>query len=824
MLTSYFKCWAVAIGTAVLTFFCAGQARATHALGGEITYECLGNDQYRVNVSFFFDCSSSFNTWEIELDIVSQCGMNQTVQLTQEPAPTLNPPFDAYVQPYEIPIYCEESNCGNGNLPGIKEYKFSAIVTLPPCAGYTLSFTENARSESIQTISTPGSEDIHVEAFLNNLAAPCNSSPQFDLPARGIVCLNQDNLMLHTATDVDGDLLVYSLYAPLVDVNEPVNYLNGYNQDSIMTCNYQTFSNGELHIYPTQLTVAVLGVLVEEYRNGVLIGSVMRDMQVTVVNNCPTYPEGFFETDNIIGFDADSVFICTSDTLRIDVYLGSTDPNQIYHIEVGNIEDFPGATFETEPDTGNPGSVIGHFVWEPDLTNINQQNIAFQAYDESCPLVGYSNFTYRIFYKNIIADANPGIMGIACNDSVLLEVELEDPIGDVHFEWQNGDTLPTYWAGPGNYSVTVVDSLGCSGTDEYIVYLNNYPVASFEVNSVCLNENVQPFDLSFNYAETGETPLELTNWYWDFGDGTGTSTDTMPNYVYTEAGSYEITLVLTNENNCLDTFSTSVVIHPLVDFDASASATCIGQETQFTNNSSVQSGSVASWSWDFNDNGATSSNQSPIHTFSATGTYNVTLEATTNQGCESDTVIEAVIAEEAVASFTYSTEPDCGEENLRVFLTNESENAEAYLWDFGNATDTAANPIYDTPDGNGPLVTLVAYANPGLAACSDTMVVDITDMFLGIDFDTINAGNIITPNGDGFNDCLAPFWHEAYEECYRLRIWDRWGMFIYDSDDVTNGQCWPGTDRKGHPVSNGTFFFVAEVNSYSRAGYVTVAQ
>ena len=318
--------------------------------------------------------------------------------------------------------------------------------------------------------------------------------------------------------------------------------------------------------------------------------------------------------------------------------------------------------------------------------------------------------------------------------------------------------------------------------------------------------------------------MNLTNWNWDFGDGQGTSTDVEPNYVYSQPGGYQITLVLTNENDCLDTVQYSVVVYPQADFDVTASVACIGNETEFNNATQVQGGSVADWAWDFDDQGATSTQQSPQHTYSQTGSFNVTLSATTDQGCETDTTIVALVAEEAVAAFTYTTEPDCGEENLRVFLTNESQNATAYFWDFGNATDTVTNPIYDTPDGNGPFITLISYAQAGEAACSDTVTVDITEMWLGIDFDTINAGNIITPNADGFNDCLAPFWHESYEECYHLRVWDRWGMFIYDSYDVTDGFCWPGTDRKGRPVSDGTYFFVAEVNNYSRTGSVIVTR
>jgi len=801
-------------------------AQASHALGAELTYECLGNGEYRIRLAFFRDCGGtvSIGTVNTEVEISSSC-FNTSVDLTLLPPTQYGPPFDQFLEDYEIPIYCQASNCGSGSnaFPGIQEIVFEGTVTLPDCNDYTFSYAENARSASIETILTPGTEDIYVEAFLNSVAAPCNSSPQFDLPARGIICLGQNNVMIHTATDFDGDDLVYSLYTPLAGPNDPVNYQAGYSFTSPVNNNYLNLVDGEVSIWPTEQIVTILGIKVEEYRNGILIGSVMRDMQVTVVQNCPQNPAGNFETDGIVGFDSDSILICTSDTITIEVILTNTIPGRNYALAAGNLSDFPGATLTTEPDPNNPGSVIGHFTWAPNLSNINSQSLIFQAFDDNCPIVGYSNFSYRFYFKNIIADVTPDVIGIGCNDSTLLTVLLEDPIGNVTYEWQDGATTDTYWGVAGNYSVTATDALGCSGSDEYIVFYNNYPISNFALEDVCLNEPLIPENLSFNYAESGVTPLEITGWNWDFGDALGTVTDSAASYTYSQPGTYTVSLVIENENACLDTFEAQVVIHPLPEFDIVTNVACIGTPTIFTNSTTVQSGSVTSWSWDFDDLGATSTQQSPTHTFSEISLYDVVLSATTDNGCVADTTLTANVVDEAMAAFTYEALPDCGKENLQIYFTNGSERASSYLWDFGNnATDTTTNPVYDTPSSNGPFTTLIAYAYPNEAACSDTAILDITDLFLTIDFDTINAGNVITPNGDGLNDCLAPFWHESYEECYRLRIWDRWGLFLYDSDDIADGYCWPGTDRNGQPVSSGTFFFVAEVNSYSRSGSVYV--
>ena len=822
---NYIKLFSLFLVAVVASLSFSNDAKATHALGGELTYECIGDNTYRLRLTFYRDCAGAVAIGNIdtEVKIRSSC-FNTNIDLTLQSPPQYGAPFDQFLEDYEIPIYCEASNCGNGNLPGIQELVYEGIIELPPCEDYLISYVEYARSDAINTLVGPGQDSIRVEAFLNNQFAPCNSSPQFDVPARGIICLNQPNTMIHTATDFDGDLLVYSLYAPLHGPNIPVTYQPGYSfTDPINNSNFD-FNNGILDVTPTEQAITVIGVLVEEYRDGILIGSVMRDFQVTVVSQCPQNPDGFFESDTIVGFDADSIVVCTNDTISFDVVLGNTLQGQNYFLEVGNLSDFPGATFEVLPDPQVPGSVFGQFSWAPNLSNVNSQSLIFQAYDDNCPVVGFTNFTYTFYFENIVLDATVDEIGVACNDSSLLTVTLDDPNGFVVYEWQDGSTDPSYWAGPGEYSVTVTDSLGCTGSDGFEVYYNNAPVAEFTAPNICVGEEMLVNDQSFNFAEQGVTPLDLTDWSWDFGDNSGSSTDTAPSYTYTAPGTYEISLFLTNENDCIDTAQYEVVVYPLPQLLASADVACIGNETQFNNNSQIQSGSLTDWSWDFGDAGATSTEPAPEYTYSEVGTYDVTLSATSDQGCEGDTSFTALVTPEATAGFSYEANPNCGEENLLIFFENESENATAYLWDFVTSTDTAANPVYSTPDAYGPIVTLVAYAAAGEAACSDTVVDSLDDVFLIVDFDTINAGNIITPNADGFNDCLSPFWDEGYEECYRLRIWDRWGMFIYDSDDITDGYCWPGTDRNGQPVSSGTYFFVAEVNSYSRAGNVYVNQ
>ncbi len=78
---------------------------------------------------------------------------------------------------------------------------------------------------------------------------------------------------------------------------------------------------------------------------------------------------------------------------------------------------------------------------------------------------------------------------------------------------------------------------------------------------------------------------------------------------------------------------------PLADF--SFSDVCLNQAMNFNDASTVSSGSIASWSWNFGDGNPIITIQNPNHTYSSPGTYSVDLIVTTNSGCK-DTIVKSV--------------------------------------------------------------------------------------------------------------------------------------------------------------------------------------
>ena len=139
---------------------------------------------------------------------------------------------------------------------------------------------------------------------------------------------------------------------------------------------------------------------------------------------------------------------------------------------------------------------------------------------------------------------------------------------------------------------------------------------------------------------------------------------------------------------------------PIVDFEADP-VVCLGSEIQFSDLSTiVDENEIIQWSWDFGD-GNTSLEQSPIHTFSQTGSYIVTLTATTSIGCSKSFSKTIEVLPNPVAFF----EARLGCKNtphqfIDLSETPEGEEIASWFWDFGNGqTSIQSNPaiIFENP-------------------------------------------------------------------------------------------------------------------------------
>ncbi len=289
--------------TSLLLCF-APQARASHSMGADIFYECVGRDSFRITLNFYRDCNGTTAPTTASIGITNTCtGQSSTVNAART---ALILP-DSIANGSEVSALCgaqiQNSRCNGGSLPGVQQYQYS-FLWLPNAesANWRISYDLNARNAQVQTLQNPGGTDMYIETFINNTTHPtlgkiCNNSPRFTTRPVPYFCYQDTIFYNHGTIDADGDSLVYTSVQPLSNPNTVVPYVAGFSVSNPLTTNNTfTFNSqtGQMYFVPQQAQVGVIAVRVDEYRNGILIGSTMRDIQVVVLGPplCnPPYPQ-----------------------------------------------------------------------------------------------------------------------------------------------------------------------------------------------------------------------------------------------------------------------------------------------------------------------------------------------------------------------------------------------------------------------------------------------------------------------------------------------------------------------------------------------------
>ena len=203
------------------------------------------------------------------------------------------------------------------------------------------------------------------------------------------------------------------------------------------------------------------------------------------------------------------------------------------------------------------------------------------------------------------------------------------------------------------------------------------------------------------------------------------STDSIPtNIVFTQAGTYSVTLSVTDQNGNTSSFTDSVVVTPAPNTNFIVSNKCFGDITSFIDSSVLNNGTITSWNWNFDD-GDSSTVQNETHTYQSTGSYNVRLITSSSFGCF-DTLIRVInISPKPQAIFT---SPFTACSKTLIQFTDQSTVAtgiiNAWSWNFGNGdTSNTQDPIYSYPNGGNYSVNLSVTTALG---CSDSASVVLT--------------------------------------------------------------------------------------------------
>jgi gliding motility-associated-like protein len=297
------------LGTFLLLLPISG--RATHIVGGEMNYTCLGNDQYEITLTIFRDCYNG-NPGAF-FDDPASIGVfdGATNLLLQE----LLIPFDTDLNDTLDPVLSSECFVAPPDVC-VHTTTYTTIVTLPSNpGGYTLAYQRCCRNVTITNIVDPLDTGATYSVFISEKALmECNSNPKFNTWPPIYICVNEPISFDQSAVDIDGDSIVYKLCTPLVGANptdpmpqppfnppyDPITWIDPpYNEDNMLNgfpggdpleIDEQT---GLLTGTPNTIGQFVVGICVEEYRDGELISTTRRDFQYNV-GECGQTLSAFF--------------------------------------------------------------------------------------------------------------------------------------------------------------------------------------------------------------------------------------------------------------------------------------------------------------------------------------------------------------------------------------------------------------------------------------------------------------------------------------------------------------------------------------------------
>ncbi len=618
---------------------------ATHLVGGEISYEFAGIginqnfQRYKITLKLYKDiCTTTVVDEEQILIYLSDTIFAQKNLELDAFSFITNPDYECLIIPSGICVM-ESIYIGEIELPINNE-------------SYHLVFQTCCRSESLSNILNPELTGMTYSVEITSLAQVLkNSSPiSFELPPT-IICVNEYMDINILATDFDGDLLIYKLcspsqlaepgtifqtfppppppypfvtfIAPEFTLQEPL----GVNAGLVINQN-----TGLLTGIPNLIGTFVVGICIEEYRNGQLLSSIIRDFQFNV-NFCSPKISALIDSDEII--ENTYVYnIC--ETSELTIQNQSTDTNYInnffWTFDIDNqIDTF----YEWNPTITFPhsGTFTGQLLLNPDeecgdtahiIVNVSESLQADFAIDYDTCVGGAVDFIDQSIGQGIL---------------------IED------WFWDFGDStwseLPSpqhqyLQAGTQTTTLIITDENGCQDT-----LIKNFawlPAPPIIVVAPSASAGCSPLDVFF---ENLSSPVDSTyGVLWDFGNG-NMSTEISPSYVYPSEGVYDISVAITSPIGCqIDTtFYDLIKVTPVPHASFDWLEEMISNLQSTVHFQDLSSQEVIAWEWRTNQH-IFSTEQNSVFIFQDTGYQQVTLTVFDKYNCvDSLTLLLDVVPE-----------------------------------------------------------------------------------------------------------------------------------------------------------------------------------
>ncbi len=498
------------------------EAQATHIVGGNLQYRCLGNDQYEITLYFLRDCINANPEAVVDSPaIVSFYDVNyKPINTVGELGAIGHIKMEYYTMDTLFSLINNPCYTAGGTVCVEKTvYKDTVRLPFRP-GGYRLAYQRCCRNILIQNVIVdPLLSGATYELYISEEALnECNSGPQLkDFPEL-YVCVNNEFRFDQSYTDAEGDSIVYSLCKPnagaskehpIPGVHPPapfpqIEWNPGYSTLDMMgnPADPVTISqDGIITGTPVNIGTYLIGFCIKEYRDGKLLTSTIRDFEVTVLP-CEEVPQARIGLPNVICNGTEVDFI--NNSVNAEYYKWYFD---LSDTTLTSTEESPTFTYQ---DTGCYEIML---VVTSDSICFDTARQTLCVYEDTMePSFDYESLgacsdSSIVYFYNTSVDTLTGIV----------EAEWEIRIGNDTIQL-SGDTIAYTFTEEGTASVTltVTSATGC--TESYTE--DNVEINFFDLelegdslsvcrgSSITLIKNGDP-NLTYTYEPT--TGLDLLN-------------------------------------------------------------------------------------------------------------------------------------------------------------------------------------------------------------------------------------------------------------------------------------------------------------------------
>ncbi|OFX28311.1 MAG: hypothetical protein A2033_18890 [Bacteroidetes bacterium GWA2_31_9] len=346
-------------------------------------------------------------------------------------------------------------------------------------------------------------------------------------------------------------------------------------------------------------------------------------------------------------------------------------------------------------------------------------------------------------------------------------------------------------------SLKIVEKTGAENimTTPKDVIVYPIPDVNFHSDNLCEGKNAMlKSTSSIQYGS-------LTQYLWDFNND-GNIDNNSGSIVYYNCGTpstFISKLEVESDKGCRAFTTKTTTVYPQPHASFTAQNACVGNVATFLNNTFISGDNIMFNLWDFGNSNYSTTTGNATYSYENAGNYSTKLIAISSNNCKDTFNLPITVYESPVLNLTFS--PD-----TVIFDGGSVQiSADAFYINYNWSTGENSQSISVHSGGD---YSLEVADNHGCKASKSIriFVKGISDVRLKSD--------ILTPNGDGFNDFFMIEDRSAYTKC-TLAIYDSWGMEVFTSTDYRN-------DWNGDNLETGAYYYVIETDKGETKGNINI--